>query len=132
MYGYSERLYQIFKQGMAAGISDLTAKIKPMPLGDITNESLFYTDAFVFRRGMSYDKLAAAVAASEETAKNMVPLRYLLPMSSKAYSAHPLNNDPYYQIYFRNLTGRNLPNRGMNKLRNHGKTWISCYLGRPF
>ncbi len=50
MYGYSERLHQIFKEGMAAGISDLTVKIIPMPLGDIPNEPLFYTDAFVFRR----------------------------------------------------------------------------------
>jgi thiamine pyridinylase len=147
MYGYSERLHQIFKEGMAAGISDLTVKIIPMPLGDIPNEPLFYTDAFVFRRGMSFDKLAAAqnfvefmatpkmqaaVAAAEETAKNKVPLRYLLPMSSKAYDVPFLSTDPYYQLYFRKLTGRNLPNRGMNKLRNNGKEWLSGYLSRPF
>jgi hypothetical protein len=149
MYGYSERLHYVLKDAMAVGYTyNWDTKIKPLPLGDIANEPLFFTDAFVFRRGMSTDKfiaarnfvefmatpkMQAAVVAAEETAKKPRPYRYLLPMSSKAYTVPPLSTDYFYQTYFRNLTGQSLPNRGMNKMRNILKGFIySVFSAKPY
>lgn len=148
LYGYSERLFHVLKEAVAANYtSNQNIKIAPLPLGEIPNESLFFTDAFVFRRGMSNEKLQAArnfvqflatpkmqaaAVAAEETAKNKQLLRYLLPISSKAYDVPPLSTDYFYQTYFRNLTGLNVPNTGLNQRRQQAEPWLAAYLNRPF
>ena len=148
LYGYSERLFHVLKEAVAANYTNnQNTKIAPLPLGEIPNEPLFFTDAFVFRRGMSNDKLEAArnfvqflatpkmqaaAVGAEETAKNKRLLRYLLPISSKAYDEPPLNTDYFYQTYFRNLTGRNVPNKGLNQRRQKAEPWLAAYLNRPF
>ena len=148
LYGYSERLFHVLKEAVAANYTNnQNTKIAPLPLGEIPNEPLFFTDAFVFRRGMSNDKLEAArnfvqflatpkmqaaAVGAEETAKNKRLLRYLLPISSKAYDEPPLNTDYFYQTYFRNLTGWNVPNKGLNQRRQKAEPWLAAYLNRPF
>jgi len=144
MFGYSERLYHILKS--AATLGPVTAsnyKIKPLPLGKIPNQPLFFTDAFVIRRNMSEDKARAAIdfasfmatpkmqAAVVAGVKPTGPYRYLLPISSDAYKEFPLNSDYFYQTFFRNVTGGWLPNTGFSKVRKTVGSYVAEYMGKP-
>jgi thiamine pyridinylase len=144
IFGYSERLFQILKTAASVGpVIPSNYKIKPLPLGKIPNQPLFFTDAFVIRRNMSEDKARAAIdfasfmatpkmqAAVVAGVKPTGPYRYLLPMSSDAYKEFPLNSDYFYQTFFRNVTGGWLPNTGFSKVRKTVGSYVAEYMGKP-
>jgi hypothetical protein len=148
MFGYSERLHHILKYAQQTGpIRPSEFKIKPLPLGGISNQPLFFTDAYVLRRNMPIDTLRAAhlfikfmaspamqaaVAASEKQPGTSPPYRYLLPISDNAYSKAPLNTDHFYQTYFRHLPGNSLPNTGFAKRRKALGTYVADYMSKKY
>ncbi len=148
MFGYSERLHYILKYAQQTGpIQPSEFKIKPLPLGGVSNQPLFFTDAYVLRRNMPLDTaraahlfiqfmaspaMQAAVAASEKQPGTSPPYRYLLPISDNAYSQAPLNTDHFYQTYFRNLPGNSLPNTGFAKRRKALGTYVADYMRKKY
>lgn len=131
MFGYSERLFKVLSHSDSTNKHNI--RISPLPLGTDRNEPVFFTDAFVFRRNMPPNKLAAArafvqfmasldmqvalLASADSSDPNPVP-RYLLPMLNSAYNHPLLMKDYYYQTFFRTLTkGAPFPNTGFLNTR---------------
>jgi len=140
MFGYSEQLFHVLKNGDPDDYSKI--KMIPLPLGTTGNEPTFFIDAFVFRRNMSDDvlkaarsfvdfmgtpRMQAAVVGSGDS-PNAKP-RYLLPMSKNAYDEPILANDRFYQQYFRNLSiGYPYPTTGFLNTRKELQAAILKYV----
>ncbi len=60
MFGYSEQLFHVLKNGDPDDYSEI--KMISLPLGTTGNEPTFFIDAFVFRRNMSDDVLKVSLA----------------------------------------------------------------------
>jgi thiamine pyridinylase len=141
MFGYSERLFRIIKNGFPGSIN--LVKVNPLPLGTIRNEPVFFTDAFVFRQNMANDVRQAAetfvtymglppiqaifVGSGDNPSPNRVP-RYLLPVSKLAYDQPLLKLDPIYQQVFRGLNGVSYPTAGFLNARKGLQNAILQYI----
>ncbi|CAF2851110.1 unnamed protein product [Rotaria sp. Silwood2] len=130
MFGYSERLFLVRKNGFPDDYQNIN--VVPLPSGYHVNQQTFFTDAYVFRPNMSIDvskaallfakfmatpkMQAAVVATGDGPCHNRTP-RYLLPVSQKAYDEPLLKQDRFYQQYFRTLTGVPYPTVGFFNTR---------------
>jgi len=130
MFGYSERLFRIIKNGFPGALNYV--KVSPLPLGTNRNEPVFFTDAFVLRRHMSGNlrivadvfvqfmgtphMQAVLVGSGDNPSPARVP-RYLLPVVKSAYDHPLLSSDPIYQQVFRNLNGTCYPTAGFYSAR---------------
>ena len=142
MFGYSERLFYVLKQGSSNNFFDV--KLQPLPLGVGAKQPMFFTDAYVFRRNLSSEKLAAAQAfvkfmatprmqaavVGNEKFSSQMSHRYLLPMSQSTYNEPPLTMNRFYQDYFRNLNGHSFPNTGLLTARRHLVPAIRKYIAQ--
>ncbi|CAF0919696.1 unnamed protein product [Rotaria sp. Silwood1] len=140
MFGYSERLFHILKESSSNNVADV--KIQPLPLGTGAKRPVFFTDAYVFRRNLPANKLAAAQAfvkfmatprmqaavVGNEAFSEQMPLRYLLPISKSAYNEPLLVSNRFYQDYFRNLYGYAYPNTGLLSARRQLAPAIRKYI----
>lgn len=139
MFGYSERLYFLLRNGSLEDYRNI--KMIPLPLGNVHNHALFFTDAFVFRRNMSIEVMNAsrlfaefmgtphmqAVFVGSGDKPDNIP-RYLLPISKSAYDDPLLLNDRFYQQNFRPLTGFPFPTVGFRNTRKQLQTTILNYI----
>lgn len=141
LFGYSEQLSIILKNASPDDYHNI--KVIPFPSGNIHNQPLFSTDAYVFRRNMSNEILnaarsfvkfmatprmqAAIVASGDSPYSNTVP-RYLLPISKNAYNEPLLINNRFYQHFFRNLTGFSMPTIGFLNTRKQLQAALLKYI----
>ena len=139
MFDYSERLVFVLKNGSLDDYNNV--KMIPLPTGNVRNQPVFFSDAFVFRRNMSDDvleaarlfadfmgtpRMQAAVVGSGDS-PGSIP-RYLLPMSISAYDEPLLANNRFYQMYFRNLVGIPYPTVGLYNTRLQLQAAILNYI----
>ncbi|CAF2399695.1 unnamed protein product [Rotaria sp. Silwood2] len=123
MFGYSERLFHILKEGSSNNIYDV--KLQPLPLGTGAKRPLAAAQAFV--KFMATPRMQAAVAGNEAFSAQM-PLRYLLPISKSASNEPLLVSNRFYQDYFRNLYGYTYPNTGLLSARGQLAPAIRKYI----